>query len=392
MSYTELIHELLDGTLEQSKEEQLFLALASNHDLRNELKQFIQFDLAVKNDMEAYQPEPESQDKIFAALGIPMAATIGGAVAGSTLSNPLWYSKLWQPMLLGIGSALLGAILSFFIFNNQNENIDNINYADGKLIEKSDLGINRTCKPFVYSYSIDTIVKEKTVVKYIKGEDRIVYIEKEDNNNNSDNLAKIQNFKNDNYKEDVFARNDNGGFNKINNIGQYEKYDFSNEKDFLKKFNLEFKGNEDWSIPGATIQRSSYPVFNNSSLSLLYDINPDLKVGLEARQEYFYQEYNGIGTDGLAYNYFQHTNYISAGVMARYNLYNYGATKMFIQPAISLNQVGAIGRAMIGTEYTFIDQISLILGLEASVLQFKHQGNNFYSPKISLHYGVRINP
>ena len=78
--------------------------------------------------------------------------------------------------------------------------------------------------------------------------------------------------------------------------------------------------------------------------------------------------------------------------MARYNLYNYGATKMFIQPAISLNQVGAIGRAMIGTEYTFIDQISLILGLEASVLQFKHQGNNFYSPKISLHYGVRINP
>lgn len=393
MSNTELIHELLDGTLDQSKEEQLFLSLASNHELRNELKQFIQFDLAVKNDLEAYQPEPESQDKIFAALGIPLAATIGGAVGGSTLANPMWYSKLWQPMLLGIGSAIVGAILSMFVLsNNENKTNDN-NYTDGKLIEKSDLGLQRTCKPFVYSYSVDTIVKEKTIIKYVKGEDKIVYLEPEEDVN-SNEIIPLMSYNNDNLnnKLDVRQTESNQFTDNINFPTQYQKLNFDEEVSFLKKFNLEFKGNEDWSIPGASISRSSYPIFNNSSLSLLYDINKDLRVGIDVRQEYFYQEYNGIGDDKIMYNYYQHTNYISAGILARYNVFNYGATKLFIQPAISLNQVGAVGRAMIGTEYAFIDQISLILGLEASVLQYKHQGNNFYSPKVSLHYGVRINP
>jgi hypothetical protein len=405
MNYTESIHELLDGTLEQHKEDSLFLALASNEDLRTELKQFIQFDLAVKQDIEAYQPEPDSQSKIFGALGIPVAGVVGGAAAASNLGTNIFAAKYFQNIMLGLSSAVVGAMLMFFWINNEkisnNDNLGNKN----SILSKNYTApiINQTTKesskiPVMSSVAVDTVYKVKTIIKYLPGTEKIVYVDssaKDESEDFANNITQ-SNFINDNFSNSQVNSKlylTKYSSNNFDDLTKYSPYNFSDfDNSFLRNLSLELKGNEDWTINTPFVERSTYPVFNNSSASLLYKISDDFQVGIDVRQEYFYQEYNGIADDKSKYNYYQHTNYISSGIMARYSLLNLTDTKVFIQPEISLNQVGPIFRTMIGSEYLIAEKVSILIGLEGSLLQFTHQGNNFYSPKIGLHYGIRINP
>ncbi|MFA7290309.1 MAG: hypothetical protein WC055_15650 [Melioribacteraceae bacterium] len=401
MNNSELLHNLFDRSLDSHQEERLFMELASNDELRSELKQFIDMEFAVRNDFEAFQPAPESQDKIFGALGISTAALTSGAVATSALTYGGWMSKYLNHFLLSIGSLLLGGLMTFLLMNGL-QNSEEYNYSgNGKssLNNTSSALSNVAKNPNIAkteSYLIDTIYKERVIVKYLPGPERIVYLQNDEATNSNENLAQItlSNHINSSMNLNSNIENNSQNTRSISNTGNiYSPLALTDVGDlFSDRLSMEIKANEDWSLPKADMPRSSYPIFNNTSASLFFKVYDDFHIGADFRQEYFYQEYDGMDADNKGYNYYQHTNYISYGILARYSLINNPNTVVFIQPAVSFNQVGIVGRAMLGAEYKLVDKVSVVLGLEGSLLQFNHQGNNFYSPKVGFHYGVRINP
>jgi hypothetical protein len=398
MNYSELLHNLFDRSLDSHQEERLFMELASNDELRTELKQFIDMEFAVRNDFEAFQPAPESQDKIFGTLGISTAAVTSGVVATTALTYSGWIAKYLNHFLLSIGSLIFGGLLTFLLMNgitDSNSAEDNLATSNNHASSLASASENQNI-PKTESYIIDTVYQDRIIVKYLPGAERIVYLTKEEETTNSDRLTQVTIA---DYNNSENSLNTNSGVQYpgtsfIDNSGiGYTPLITANVNNFFgEKFSFEIKANEDWSLPRADMPRSSYPVFNNTSAALMYNISDNLQVGADLRQEYFYQKYNGIDDKNTAYNYYQHTNYISAGILARYSLINRSNTHIFLQPAFSFNQVGIVGRAMIGGEYKIVEQVSVVLGLEGSVLQFNHQGNNFYSPKVGFHYGVRLNP
>ncbi|PKL86659.1 MAG: hypothetical protein CVV22_00790 [Ignavibacteriae bacterium HGW-Ignavibacteriae-1] len=402
MNNSELLHNLFDRSLDSHQEERLFMELASNDELRTEFKQVIDMEFAVRNDFEAFQPAPESQDKIFGALGITTAAVTSGAIATTALTYSGWIAKYLNPILLSVGSLIFGGLLTFLLMNGLSDSGANITSSDNNMSVNhqspavSDASANHNIAK-IESYIIDTVYKDRIIVKYLPGTERIVYLTKEEETTNANdkfNQITYANYSNSNNPlnkhSDVYSR----GARFIDNSGSiytpmapFSMYNFLGEK-----FSVEIKANEDWSVPKADMPRSSYPVFNNTSAALLYKINDNFQVGADVRQEYFYQKYNGVDEKNTSYNYYQHTNYVSGGILARYSFINSSKTRLFVQPTVSLNQVGGVGRVMIGGEYKIVEQVSVVFGLEGSVLQFNHQGNKFYSPKVGFHYGIRLNP
>jgi hypothetical protein len=378
------------------------MELASNDELRTELKQFIDMEFAVRNDFEAFQPAPESQDKIFGALGISTAAVTSGAIATTALTYSGWIAKYLNPILLSVGSLIFGGLLTFLLMNGLSDSSANMTANDNNMSSNhksqtfSDAFANHNIAK-TESYIIDTVYKDRIIVKYLPGAERIVYLTKEDETTNAnDRLNQITyaNYSNSNNLLNTnFDMRSRGARFIDNSESVYTPMiPFSMNNFFVENFSLEIKANEDWSLPKADMPRSSYPVFNNTSAALLYKINDNFQIGADVRQEYFYQKYNGVDDKNAAYNYYQHTNYVGGGILARYSFVNSGKTHIFLQPALSFNKVGGVGRLMIGGEYNIVDQVSVVLGLEGSVLRFNHQGNNFYSPKVGFHYGIRINP
>jgi hypothetical protein len=112
---------------------------------------------------------------------------------------------------------------------------------------------------------------------------------------------------------------------------------------------------------------------------------------VEARQEFFYQEYNGLDAEGSEFMYQQHTNYRSYGLFAGADLFSIKKFDLFGQLYVGANSVGPIGRMMFGIEYNPNSAYSFIFGLEGSSLMFYHQNNYFLSNKLGLHYGIKFN-
>ena len=111
MNYSELIHDFLDGALEQAEEEELLLAVARQSDLREELRQAIALKTAFKTDFQALTPPMHLTNNIFSAMGF----TAPGAAASSVAASSASASSVAAAGIarLGIGSRL-GAIFGGF--------------------------------------------------------------------------------------------------------------------------------------------------------------------------------------------------------------------------------------------------------------------------------------
>lgn len=79
MSYEQLLHDFVDGSLDYHGEMTLFSELQSNEGLRRELKLLMLMQKAARHDVKAFTPAPESHDAIFARLGFSPGLVEGAA-------------------------------------------------------------------------------------------------------------------------------------------------------------------------------------------------------------------------------------------------------------------------------------------------------------------------
>lgn len=453
MDYNDLIQDFVDGSIEPNKEEELFLLLSNNDEMRSELKQVLAIKEAVKNDKKAYTPAPESTMKIFNTLGFqaPIPEAPIPVTPKTNIFSNLFNSKYSQGIIGGFIAAATTAIIILSLmpwnsdFNSQYSNYDNNlqnnipytsnfnndnyhnNNNNNDITSSNNYGnsnpdinnskMNSSTSNFTLkdsnAYKNTKTEKIRTIIKY-------VYI-KNDSNTKQDNIIVSDTIN----EENTFVNNNGNVIIKssqstLANIAQlfiakpFANERFNSNQNTIPEFGIilaptfesglfnevsnstnwafEFSGNQAWNFPEASISPKTLQIFNNISLALTYKLNTDLFIGLEYRRETFFQEYLGLDSDGELYIYEQQPNFSTYSATVRYipEVLQFSIIKPFSQLSIGANKAGPVGRAMLGFEIAPYPALSFILGIEGSHLRFYHNNNNFNTSKIGINFGAKF--
>ncbi len=159
--------------------------------------------------------------------------------------------------------------------------------------------------------------------------------------------------------------------------------------DDLFGFSAELRGSQNWNSEKATLPPSDYAKFNNYSFALFYDLSEVFSVGLDVRQETFFNRFYGKDADGIMKTFETQPNYTSLGLALRYYAMPNANLKPFAQITLGGNSVGLASRAMAGLKYEPYRNIAFVIGLEYSNLAYWFDNNSFNSSKVGLNYGVQ---
>lgn len=418
MNYSELLNSYIDEGINAKDEDFLFSELAENPSLRNELKQLIDIEKAANKDFAAFIPPVESTAGIFSTLGISTTAAV---VSAATVSNMSFWAKYGSMLLTNFVSIILTGIISFFIWNsisdenNFNAHSKNSHNSQEQFIKiEPDNNFVKSSKGIPFVNNSETIVKTNISKTDLENKNIL--------KNSTANITDEVNYNDDLNKgaeetlisSNIFIQSDEikklnkeilFSSNEFTNIIEKNKFSTSMQKIPVAEFQLfqihfnlfekndlsvVMSGSETWSLKKETVERSSSPFMKNGNLLLLYNINKKLSLGVDIRQEFFFQEYTGSDEKGNLYLFEQNTNYPAIGFVGKYSIFENNYFKPFAQVYLGGNKVGQIGRLLLGLELLPLSDYGFILGLEGSTLRYFHEKNVFYSNKVGAYYGIII--
>ncbi|MCO5251776.1 MAG: hypothetical protein M9949_10200 [Candidatus Kapabacteria bacterium] len=395
IKYNDLIYLVIDGEANEIESSTLFAALNDNIELQNEFQAALKLNRA----SEAYVTDSAVPigvtSKLFNQAGltyVPMATTTAAKVAtGSVMS------KFMKSTLGSIGFTVLGLILGAAIMyllsdskrtDEQNKNQYTINNRHIQFT-KSD-----KTYPEMTSFSDE---REVPKVKKIKPK---AIINTEDSQND---MALLEN------NAPKAALNVAPEINRSLYVSNHESLDLLKSADFeamnmvnadilpISNFDfkdwglsIEVKNSSYWNLPKESIYPSEISKFHNMSVSLLYDLSENWKIGGEVRHETFYVKY--LSTDALRQDFIfeQQPNLTSYGALVRYSFYNTEALKIFAQNNLSANYYGLVFRGSLGVEYYIIPELSILCAVDFAGLYYKHQTRTNTSEKVGISYGINF--
>lgn len=438
-----LLHAFLDGELEQSHEQPLFNELASNGDLRNELRELLAMRSAVQQDIEAFTPPLAATSNVFSSLGfaLPMASTgassvIGGAMssgavnATALVAEASWWSKLWLPSV----TALVGAGITFWLLHwGYSSNLTNMATAHAAEIQKirSEAALKLTSQANSFRNQLQTASEPKIITKiekvyYPKIEYRYSdrnassNVPPSDVNSNTTVNSTIPTEKNSlimstremlpmlgqysTYEKSIYGKQSSMYF--ASPISQdnalIESHDAMTgeilEREF---FPVDEPYYQHWSakLGGVAATLASTPTpslaspsatFNDLSLQLMYSLSEELSVGGIIGRESFPLSYNGM-IAGSKIEREQYSSVFWGSITAQYQPH---ALSFFggVQPYISLfgggSEIGMIYRGQVGVQYPLSSRFSISAGYDVSGLFYSFQNQGFTTVKTGVNTGI----
>jgi hypothetical protein len=388
------------------------MKLNSNEELRGELKQFINMDQAFNKKLSTFAPSSKSTLAVFSALGInaPVPAPVQTPAPIAMSKTAGFFVKFGQGIYSGLlASAVTAALfLGFFgnsIFNKENSNLEAGNLQNNKITNQAPpTTIIENKMPVTDSRSFDKKPQIKTKIVYAPVE-KVPTV----NNNLADNIQNVssQSIVESEKKPVALLNNSPVLLNSKTNLidsRNNEKYILSEPlsldlKPLLKAFSInepigltvEIKGGQYWQLQNTPITQSSIPNFYNIGISVGYRISDNLSLGADIRNEYYYQQFEGVDDIGDKYMYRQYPNYTSVTAGCKWNFLNFESFRTYTQIMAGGTLTGYVGRAVLGFEYSPQPEYKFIVGIEGSCLGYSYQGNTFYSPKFGMNYGVAFN-
>lgn len=369
------IYELFEGNLSENEKIEIFRMLSENKDLRDEFNYASKLNNSLNENKDNFIIPSGSKEAIFNNLGLSLAGT-------STTS-----SILASKAFVGIVSSVLTFVLMTSIylysgFSNNNANItEEISYNQvNKSIQlpnlKSDYLNENTTQIKTRQYDKPSIVKEnllKTKNEFITN--NIIPNELDYFEISKSNLALLENvYHNANENEN------NTYLNKIN---------YNERKRNLTKFYVEFANSVNQNLPQETISPSEIQKFNNNNISIFYILNDRIDVGVDIRNENFFQVY-----EDESFKYEQTPNFTTYSLSLRYNLYKnflINDLSFYGNGNIGFNEGGFVSRVGLGMFYELSNGFGFNSNIEYSNLLFQNSFNTFNSHKISINYGIRYN-
>lgn len=393
MNIENLIHEYVDGSLGIASEEKLFLQLASNDELRAELKQQLAMKNAIRSDSKAFTPKAESTINIFSSLGFSAPIPAKQAVEEPRTG---FYARNGKAIYSSLVSIILTIVIVYLLFDwpgmNSNNNSAGEHANTAKILndipvissKRVDNDYNRGI------YKPDTVYTTVTKIKYVKvpAENAPSEIIDTKTPEKEVKVARVnirgQELEYFSAKDDLFQ------FSQM----PVERVTFlpHDESGILSKFSFEYRRNEDYHTIETDIGPKYSQRLNNTSFALLYQANDIIKIGFDYRRENFIQKFEHTDADGVLWILKQQPNIENIGPCARFdNFVNSYGFSPFGQIGYSFSKAGPILRIMAGISYSPMNNINFILGYEYSRMSFMVDGKNYLSTKGGINYGINFN-
>ncbi len=387
MNNSEQINEFLEGNLDNGSEQSLFAELSANEELRTEFKESIFIDKAFNKKLSAFVPSAATTMGLFNKIGVVAPAAItGAAISGNFFS--VFFRKFGQGLLgLGIGLILATA---YFIGSGGSKTNEEAAFAE----------FDRQ-PPATKSEVFVTSLKNNDFEKPVRSQTAPLVSSvgksrpEKSNDLNEFDMAQKESFPDRNIALLVSP------VDKISNSSVSSIYTGSNfypykveqvplqESEFSEPagIEIELRGSQYWNFNDHGMTPSDIPEFNNMGIAFYYRFSDALALGLDFRQENFYQEFEG-SEFGTEYQYRMYPNYLTVAATLRGTLLRFNNLSMFGQFSAGATYTGGIGRTMIGLEYAPSDAYSFLLGLEGSGLIYQYGDEYYISPKLGLNYSV----
>jgi hypothetical protein len=145
MDYSRMIHDYLDGELDQMQQDLLFAELATNQDLRFDFNQQVKLQVIAQSDMALISPPLEATNAIFSTLGfsIPSEEYLKNLVGDTVATSPITSIKRFWAKHFALNVILLLILLTSGTMLVLNPDILNTN-GSGKTAVSIESGANKT--------------------------------------------------------------------------------------------------------------------------------------------------------------------------------------------------------------------------------------------------------
>ena len=390
---------LLDGELSPTQEVPLFTDLASNDELRAEMRELISIKNIVRNDSEAFIPPFAATSAVFTSAGFSIPGLISGI--GAIL---LKYS--WIPVFL----AVITGLTTYAILENHFESELNTVLLERSDLQK-DLMQSKNTVAGLESQNNDlqnklNNQKPETIVKYI----RIPVVRSIENNNNntSDAHPAVSNsqpettdlfysrasLNNYTLSNEFTANSDNSNILSTRPISSIYQPMANNIKVKNDVYYLTFSGISALSFPMVSSSTNTNG-FSNLALGF-YFLSPykNIIIGGEFGKEPFSQSF--INTENnKKFIYDQQPSIWWAGTSVIGTLDNKIEALFGAQPYGKLfiggSELGPLGKVGAGFRWVSTSLgLGAFLGVEGSLLGYQNQGVWYSSGKVGFTYGLSI--
>ncbi len=396
MDFKESMLEFIDGTLEPGKEEELFFHLSVNEELRSGMKQLLSIDNSIKDNTDYFVPSAESTGKIFSTLGL-IQPGVPPAKSGFEFATKAgnFFRSYSQGFMGGLISSVITAAVIFALILPGIRNKENTGLADHttQAGEISGIGLLPIDNMFILADNHAMLQKS---LKNFTVQDR--------NSINGFTRGKISSKTLTAERKTVTERQliEHGVISDLNSV---DRPVASHETAYVPHIGRIFdltgseracritfmvKGTQYWYSGGERVAPNFRQLFNNTGISLAYNIDEEWSAGLEIRRENFYQKFTGTGENGKTAEFEQQPNFTSYTGLIQYKYTGFGDLRPYIQlQAGTDNNFDMIYRFAAGAGYRLISNVEFYVGLEYSSLLFKYQNNQFASSKYGVDYGLR---
>lgn len=385
INYSEKIVAFLDGELDASERESLFLTMASSPQLQEEMRQQIIISQTLKKSL--LVPPETLKHNIFAAIG----AT--SVVAPNAQKS--FYSKILNKKLTLILSLFLLLIVPFvyYQFFDNNQLKDNIahssnpskfdlpkeipltsSFSDNHQVlskhttksNSSQVPSNTSTKLNVVAPQADELSKIDEIQTYLSSDNTLFFIDASNSVEPDLNLL----------------------FNNNKRFSQIFENAFT-KTDFLDKLSMQIRFFEAKNFVNSNIKPVSNPLLNNFGFAIIYDIDNNNSVAIELGQEDFVQKFKGELNEFPSLIKQNYTAFW-AGASFQYTFEDYNFISPFVRGMIGGTRIGPLSKIIIGGKYYLSNKIYAFVGIENTALFYEFQNKWFSSFKSGLAGGVSI--
>lgn len=409
-NHTELLYSFLDGDLPEEQELQLFTALASDDNLRNELKDALLINRTIENDKQILTPPAASEHSLFARLGfaadeslaipIPPGQSLQSVskITSSAGQQTTVGTKLWSAtkrggslMLIALLSSLLTAWLLRFGNGIRDEHSNTwLNEMPSQSIippthQSGFVGnsIGISPRPFVITDTVFRTIITQNIIRPSEEQPRYA------TNTTTDLTSPIHP-----HSEALTATNtislEMPSSSAISRPSANQQINQdTNQQHNLLGLSIGARGIVGRSIVWATLpSKEQFP--SNIAVNAMYALSPHHSIGLEAGQEAYFQRFFTRDAHGVEYRIEQHPAFIWAGLAYRFTLLPESTFSPFAHVVAGATEVGGMGRGMIGMTYMHDSRTTFLLGAELSNLFYQSENVWYMSPKFGVSYGVTV--
>lgn len=409
LSPDEALYAFMDGELATSDEQQLFNELASNKELRTELKDILSIRNAVLHDLVA--PPAAAETGLVGAIGFQGAGAgvVGGGLAtasGASVTGMGGWSAL-SSVLFTSSCLLAGVAVAWWLFGFSAHDKAPLNVAS---TASAPVMLGIAGEPGLHTTIIaptDTIHDVRYVNRY-RNTPTVTPVEQIPQQKRDIAEQTLQPLPATTIIAVSSPNNINNSLDQISsantvsiNLEDYSTPAVPHKAAFLatglqsppvsvrlRTLASGLRSSE--SVP-TSVQNSLIP---NTAFALLFPLNANHKIGVELGTESFRQEFSSTTADNRQLMVLQTPVLFWMGGTYQYNgdaFSGLGGISPFAIATLGYAYAqGPVGRATVGFSYKPVGPLCFSVGLDAALLGYNHQSNWFTTRKWGISYGLSI--